>query len=215
MGNLPISVIVPHKLTPTRNDFFRNFCLPSIQANDPAEIVVMDNQPGGGLPSAARMRNQGVARSNQPYLFCADDDTVYSKDCLRTLLAALEKDQAAGYAYCAYVGIRLHPPYPMGERVFVHEALPFDARELKIRNYISTMSLIRRAVFPGFDETLRRYNDWSMWLTLLSRGVKGHPVQRVLFHAYYIDDGVTGLPDEGALETVRKRHGIIKAKSWE
>ena len=78
---LPISVIVP--LSPSRGDLFHGAVLPSIQANNPAEIHIM---PGEG--NANVKRNRGVAHAGQPFL--APYST--SKGALSTLT------RHAGYA---------------------------------------------------------------------------------------------------------------------
>jgi len=49
----------------------------------------------------------------------------------------------------------------------------FDANSLHRSNYISTMSLIRTEKFPGFDESLHRFQDWDLWLTMLHNGDTG------------------------------------------
>ena len=91
--------------------------------------------------------------------------------------------------------------------MFVHQAQAFDARELLRRNYISTMSLVRSEVFCGFDEGVSRLQDWDLWLTLLQRSVEGLYVPGVLFHAYYLDQGITtGESLSEAALTIRRKH---------
>ena len=64
---LPISVIVP--LSKNRRSFFENFVLPLIEANNPVEIIVNDDE--GRAP---KKRNDGFKKSTQPFLFFCDDD---------------------------------------------------------------------------------------------------------------------------------------------
>jgi hypothetical protein len=47
--------------------------------------------------------------------------------------------------------------------------------------YIHTSSLIRRADFPGFDETLKKFQDWDLWLSIAESGGKGVWIDKMLF----------------------------------
>jgi len=53
------------------------------------------------------------------------------------------------------------------------------------------MSLIRKEVFPWFDETLPRFQDWSLYLTLLEKNITGIYVENLRFLAFYLDNGIT------------------------
>ena len=45
------------------------------------------------------------------------------------------------------------------------------------------MALIRREDFPatGWDESLKKFQDWDLWLTMLSLGKIGYFIPQVLF----------------------------------
>jgi len=49
--------------------------------------------------------------------------------------------------------------------------------------YITTTSLIRAKDFPGFDESLKKFQDWDLWLTMLEQGKIGVWIPEVLFSA--------------------------------
>jgi len=199
---IPVAVVVP--CSPSRQRFFDDFTLPSILANDPEQVVIVEGDGG-----AAAKRNAGFARTNTPFVFFCDDDIVLARGCLRSLRNVLEETPLAAYAYGDYVGISIPPgSHPLGP-VFTHKARTFDAQELRQQNFISTMSLFRREAFPGFDETLRRLQDWDLFLTMLERGAVGVHVPEVLFHAYYLDQGITAKEDGAAAQKlVREKHGL-------
>lgn len=184
---LPVSVIVPH--LPSRKLFLNRFCLPALRANAPAEIIVEpDFEPYG---NGNRLRNAGAAKATQEMLAFVDDDVVVAGDFLSRLTAALDANPAAGYAYCdSEVVVFSQAPIALG-RGRSQRPGPFDAKRLCKANYISTMSLIRRTVFPGFDAAIRRLQDWDLWLTLLGKGVVGTYVPENLFLNCSIDAGVT------------------------
>lgn len=206
-GVLPISVIVP--LSKNRRTFFDNFVLPLIEANNPAEIIVNDNE--GGAP---KKRNDGFDKSTQPYVFFCDDDILLPADHLQKLYDALEKargvelkslppESSIGYAYSGYHGIVLHPnTHPMRGNFNIQTRI-FNPKALKSGNYISTMSLINRDVFPRFDESLKRLQDWDLWLTMLKDDIHGVAVLNNEFYAYYLDEGITS-------NTNNERDGLIK-----
>jgi hypothetical protein len=87
----------------------------------------------------------------------------------------------------------------------------FDAAALRRQNYISTMSVIRRDAFPGFDESLRRLQDYDLWLTMLAAGHVGVYCGAEVFSTL-VRNGITYAPDaqpyEEALRIVRRKHGL-------
>ena len=43
------------------------------------------------------------------------------------------------------------------------------------------MSLLRRAKFPGWDERLKRHQDWDLWLSMVDKGSEGVCCGQYLF----------------------------------
>jgi glycosyltransferase involved in cell wall biosynthesis len=205
---LPISVIIP--LSKKRRDFFNNFVLPLIEANNPKEIIVNDNEG-----SAPKKRNEGFRKASQPYLFFCDDDIILPANALERLYEDLVRNQKRsdvkiGYSYCGYHGIVLHPEtHPMRGN-FEIPSKPFDASALRQANYISTMTLINKEVFPGFDENLKRLQDWDIFLTMLKNGINGVFVPDIKFHAYYLDQGITSNTnnERDAVMAIIRKHNI-------
>jgi glycosyltransferase involved in cell wall biosynthesis len=203
---LPISVIVP--MSEKRSHFFNNMVYPLFEANKPAEIIVNNNL--GGAP---KKRNDGYDKSTQPYLFFCDDDILLPKDLLEKLYKLLLANPNKAYAYTGYHGIVIHPnTHPMRGN-FQIPSIPFNGERLKQGNYISTMSLIRRDAFPRFDESLKRLQDWSLWLTMLENGHEGIMLGGAenMFYAYYLDEGITsnGNSEREALMAVVQKHKLM------
>ena len=205
---LPISVIVP--LTKSRTDFLNNMVLPMLEANNPNEIIVNDNE--GGAP---KKRNDGFDKSTQPYVFFCDDDIILPANYLQSLLDTLKQnelrsDAIIGYSYTGYYGVVLHPESHPFRGNFRTPSTPFNPTALKANNYISTMSLMHKEVFPRFDESLTRFQDWDMYLTMLKQGVQGVMVPDIFFWAYYLDAGITSNNNSisEAVQKIRNKHVV-------
>lgn len=133
-------------------------------------IAKIIHAPHGG---AAAARNRGFSESRGELIFFCDADVRLRADCLEKMAVALAKNPEAAYAYSDYqLGCKKMP------------GREFDGEALKTVNYISTMSLIRRQDFSGFDETLARFQDWDLWLTMLEKGKQGIYIPENLFCAH-------------------------------
>jgi glycosyltransferase involved in cell wall biosynthesis len=143
--------------------------VPPVESFDSSLLKVRYvRQKNKGAPAA---RNKGFELSKGEYVIFWDADIVaLDREMLGNMLAALKENPRVGYAYSDfYFG-----PKKMS-------AGAFDPDRLKKINYITTTSLIRREVFPGFDESLRKFQDWDLWLTVLEQGYGGVYVPGYLF----------------------------------
>lgn len=138
--------------------------------------ITLIDQPNRGGNAA---RNRGFEASTAPFLLFSDADLIWKPFAFEMLLEALDDHPEASYAYSSF---------RFGWKKF--RLWPFDAERLKDVPYIHTSALIRRAHFPGFDESLKRLQDWDLWLTMLENGYAGTWVDKVLF---------TALPKKGFL----------------
>lgn len=121
---------------------------------------------------APKARNTGFALSRGRFVIFLDADITMKPEMLEELLGALKSHQDASYAYGGFrFGLAHFRP------------IAFDPQFLKRMNYIHTSALIRREDFPGFDESLKRFQDWDLWLTMLKSGKKGVAVKKTLFTA--------------------------------
>lgn len=132
-----------------------------------ADHIQLINQENQG---AAKARNNGFDQSKGEYVMFCDADVIMRPDMLQKMLEALQRDPGSAYAYSSF---------RFGWKKF--SSYPFDAERLRQMNFITTTSLIRRADFPRFDESLRRFQDWDLWLTILEQGKGGAFVDEELF----------------------------------
>jgi len=117
-------------------------------------------------------RNKGFELSSGSLVIFLDADVVMKPDMLEKLYRALESDSSTGFAYCSF---------KFGWKKF--KSFPYSAERLRQMNYIHTSALIRREAFPGFDENIKRFQDWDLWLTMLENENEGVFVPEVLFTA--------------------------------
>lgn len=47
--------------------------------------------------------------------------------------------------------------------------------------YINTAALIRKEHFLGFDEKLKKFQDWDLWLTMSEAGHSGVWLNQILY----------------------------------
>ncbi|MDD3285514.1 MAG: glycosyltransferase family A protein [Patescibacteria group bacterium] len=127
------------------------------------------SQENQGAPAA---RNRGYQEAAGEYLFFCDADADLQPDALEIMLQTLNDNPDASYAY---------PSFLWGKKLF--KVGPFDVKRLQAGPYIHTMALIRRSDFPagGWDESIRKFQDWDLWLTMMEAGKKGVWIDRVLF----------------------------------
>jgi len=120
-----------------------------------------------GAPAA---RNRGAREAQGDYLLFCDADVILNPDMLEVMRQALDKHPEAAYVYSSF---------KFGGKIF--RLWPFDVDKLRQMPYIHTTSLLRSTDFPGFDESLKRFQDWDLWLTLAEKGRYGLWLDQVLF----------------------------------
>lgn len=197
----PVTVGVP--LTRSRRKFFDLVVRPAIDANEPGELLIDDADEHANIK-----RNRLMKAARYPYVLLCDDDVVLSRSALSRFLAALQDAPPdVGYAYGDFLVVN----HPTRKDPLVRPG-PFDPGQLRRENYISMISLIRKAVYPGMDPGIDRFQDWDLWLTMLERGFVGAyiPPRKegdVLFTAYYNGDGITkSTGKREAADAVRRKH---------
>lgn len=141
-------------------------------------------------------RNEGFKQVDTEFVLFSDNDIKWRETGIQSLLDALQDDDDASYSYGAYT---------MAGQTLCNQE--FNEFQLLDHNYISTMSLIRSKDFPGFDESLERFQDWDLWLTMLGEGHVGTYCGEVIFDTE-LKDGISKNGNMSLVEGIN----IIKAK---
>jgi glycosyltransferase involved in cell wall biosynthesis len=180
------------------------------QSHRPIEVIVVDDgstdgtdavvrgfreavyirQPNGG---PAMARNVGIRRATGPYVAFQDADDLWTPEKLSRQLAIMESDPQIGLVFGDmknFSGVEDHEPtmfekYRLGEPFFGHAYLVLGAVEKLVRmNFMPTGTVIaRKAVLSSvglFDESLRRAEDWDLWLRIALRYRIGYTSQVVM-----------------------------------
>lgn len=143
-----------------------NHFVNSLTDNQKNKVRII-NQENKGSNGA---RNKGAKASRAEFILFCDADVKLKKNYLSLTKEKLLKNPDKSYCYTSF---------KYGWKTF--KLWPFDAAKLKQMPYIHTTSLIRRQHFPGFDENIKRLQDWDLWLTMLEQGHSGIWLPEVLF----------------------------------
>jgi glycosyltransferase involved in cell wall biosynthesis len=172
--NVEIIIVDDGSVDPVQRSAF------SAQRSIPINLIRQENK---GAPAA---RNRGFREAKGEYVIFWDADVVAQPEMLEKMLDSLRKHPEASYSYSDYsFGWKKMP------------AQKFAPAVLKKRNYIMSTSLIRREDYPesGWDESLKRFQDWDIWLTMLESKKIGVYIPELLFKVIPHKDGIsTWLP---------------------
>lgn len=186
-----ISIVIPNRENENPYETLKSL---AGQFRHSEVIIVYDEGKGANWA-----RNRGAELARGEYLLFSDNDIIWENEAVDDLYYTLLSTPSAGYCYGWY---------EMDGKQLCKQ--PFSLQLLWKQNYISTMSLIRKELFPGFDERLHRLQDWDLWLTLLSDGVRGVYCPHKIFTTKK-REGITfgnGISWEEARKIVMEKHGL-------
>ena len=162
--------------------------------------VKVIQQDHGGAPKA---RNRGAVEATGDILVFWDSDCYMCEGILHHWFNIFMgmPDVAfiyGGYRFRGQTNLQGH--FPAGD---------FDPYMLTTSNHCSTMSPMRRAAFPGWDESLIRLQDWDVFLSITEKGGRGVLMPQIHFE--------TEAPKEGDISTSKvitlaRACQVVKAK---
>ena len=199
-----VSVIVP--LDKSHTDFFQGYTLPSIEANDPKEIIIMDDS----LPVPVRL-NQAAKQAGGEFIIFCKDTSILKASCLETFVSYLEVKPQYTFAYSNFIRINLTQEVTpaMTNRFFL--STYWDPLMLREINFIDRTAIIRRDEFLGFDESLPALEDWEMWLRMAKAGKKGLHISHTLYFSCITQVKKDPKVEEIAVKLIDEKH---PRKEW-
>jgi len=127
----------------------------------------------------AASRSAAVTRGRGEYVFMLDADNGVYPSALGRLVAALDEDPEASFAYAMIAVLE------DGRPVSLLSSLPWEPAHLRSGNYIDAMALIRREELlelGGYttEPRLTGWEDFHLWCSCAKAGRRGLLVPQVL-----------------------------------
>jgi hypothetical protein len=138
----------------------------ALAATDPRVRVIA--QENAGQPAIPR--NRAIREGTGEYVVSLDADDVLAPEMLERCVAVLDADPAVGMAWPRTREI--------GDGDRLHAHLDFSVERLTTCNCLPCCTVIRRAAFEdagGYNLNVRGYEDWDLWLGIVSAGWLGAP----------------------------------------
>lgn len=191
----PITIIIPNKY-----DQVPKLTLESLyeQTFKEFDIVIINDFDG----NACKARNEGFKHVDTPYVLFSDNDLIWAKDGVATLYNTLVQHPECSWSYSKFM---------LGKNCIGNK--PFDPASLFNKNYITGNSLFVTKDFPGWDENIKKLQDWDVFLTLTENGKKGIFCDKIIFETP-IRDGIsnTGIHSNVARQIVLDKHSKKEIK---
>jgi Glycosyl transferase family 2 len=140
----------------------------------PAKLIARGRN--AGLPAG---RNRAVAEGRGELVFILDADNAVYPHALERLVAALEEDLVAAFAY------GISETFAAGGPVDLMSWRAWSPERFRHGNYIDAMAMIRRSALEqvgGFSEDPRLYGweDFALWCSFAQAGLHGAQVPEIL-----------------------------------
>ena len=164
-----------------------------------------------------RTRNDLAQAARGEYVFMLDADNEVYPTAFARLVAALDDDPGALFAYPM---LEVHSD---GEPETLRSHLPWEPELLHLGNYIDAMALLRRdelLELGGYAEDLRLYGweDYELWCRCAERGKRGVLVPQVLTRyrrAEHSMLAITDLDSTDAESVLRARYPSLARRRAE
>ncbi|MGE3314273.1 MAG: glycosyltransferase family 2 protein [Planctomycetaceae bacterium] len=161
--------------------------------SDPKRIVYLE-RPNGGLSAA---RNTGLGAASAEWVHFLDSDDMLAPEFFADQAAAIEKSEV-DVSCSGAVDTTLEREFLSFREapVFSPDALTrlLSGNQMVVHSVVARRRLIIEE--GGFDETLRAYEDWDLWMRLAARGCRFASINsRGAIYRRYPNTMVTNLPN--------------------
>jgi len=151
----------------------------SIQDNESIKVFRQENKG----PSAAR--NYGIKNSNGQYILPLDADDMIHPEYIQTCVSILKNNKNVSPVYCD----TLH----MGQMQGIEKRPEWSLERLIQGPFIVNCSMFTRESFDkceGYDETMKGWEDYDLWIRMAKNGYMGKRIPKALFmYFHHENDG--------------------------
>lgn len=139
-------------------------------------IVFLLNLDNGGV---ARARNKGIEVSKGEYICCLDADDILAPEYIEKCVDIFEK--ARRFDKLAVVSTWVQR---FGSENTIWKTGSSNPEDLLLSNHLHCASLFNRDAFDkvgGYDENLKGYEDWELWISFFANGYSMHIIEEPIF----------------------------------
>lgn len=197
-----ISVIIPSRIN-ENIDVMPSLCK---QTYKNLEIIIIYDFRGEG---ASKTRNRGVEKASGEYILFCDNDLELAPDAIKSLYMTLVKSNS-GWAFGKFrmdgieynKGKDLNIPNNKSSRAYIDwfECIPI-------------LSLIKAEAKPRFDEQMKKFVDWDLWVSLDKAGHSPVFCDKVLFTTKNRPGGISNCSHEVSVywrNYLYAKHNVMK-----
>jgi glycosyltransferase involved in cell wall biosynthesis len=188
--------------------------------SDEITLKSLEKQSYGGIKEIIRVedafarganwaRNKCLQQVTTPYVLFSDNDISWKPWAISKLARVLKNNKDISYAYGTYLWTWEKDGKVKTNLACNEEWSAERLKDYSKGNFVSTMSLVRTKDFCGFDENVKRLQDWDVWLTMLEQGKKGKHCGDIIFETDIKKGGIScdnPYTYEMALKDLIKKH---------
>lgn len=141
--------------------------------------------------NAQKTRNFGLSRSTGKYIVFLDADDYLDKSFLEKMQRELENDPDLFLVYSDRCNIGDDDVKKKYHILNMTRTFEYSYFLLNCVSYISLPALIRKEHFGGFDDKIKRGQDWDAWLTYLKGGRKAKRYPEPIYHCRFHGKNMT------------------------
>jgi len=155
---------------------------------DSDDRIILLNQKNAGVAAA---RHAGITKSDTEFISLLDSDDSWDKDYLKNMLSALTQDQSLSLAVCDAFICDPDGSNPKLYSSLFPMAAPVTLERVAMREFhVFTSVTMRRSCYldvGGYNKSLKRAEDFDLWLRVLAAGAKATFINKPMVN-YCSDD---------------------------
>ena len=156
--------------------------LKTLQNEDNITLISQKNS------GAAAARNAGCHIAKGEYLLFLDSDNKIYPEYIEEGIDFLKENTDFGVFYGK-------PKFIGDGSRYGFDVAEFDIDIIIFRNYVDMCAVVRKKAFDdacGFDESLKRFQDYDLWLSIYEKNWKFHFVDKKLYEYRILENSITG-----------------------